>query len=137
MVFSILTKNKRICFVCFFAFHSKQNKFVRSFFGRIYGASICFWFYLTFKNINLGDRFLLKTFFLDSIFEPPYFLKLCPIFDELSFLVGFSFFFPWTKILLFRTHHLWNSTTELRKMNQRDRSRKKVDSSGARYLVAA
>ena len=27
------------------------------------------------KNINLGDHFLLKTFFLDSIFEPLYFLK--------------------------------------------------------------
>ena len=30
--------NKWICFVCFFAFHDKQNKFVRSFFGRIYGV---------------------------------------------------------------------------------------------------
>ena len=32
------------------------------------------------KNINLGDHFLLKTFFIDSIFEPLYFLKLGPIF---------------------------------------------------------
>ena len=33
------------------------------------------------KNINLGDPFLLKTFFfLHSIFEPLYFLKLRPIF---------------------------------------------------------
>ena len=31
------------------------------------------------KKINLGDHFLLKTFFLDSIFEPLYFLKLGPI----------------------------------------------------------
>ena len=46
------------------------------------------------KNINLGDHFLLKTFFLDSIFEPLYFLELCPIFDELTFLVGiFKSFF--------------------------------------------
>ena len=30
--------NKQICFVCFFAFHGKQNKFVRLFFGWIYGA---------------------------------------------------------------------------------------------------
>ena len=28
---------------------SKQNKFICLFFGRIYGAPICFWFYLTFK----------------------------------------------------------------------------------------
>ena len=28
------------------------------------------------KNINLGDPFLLKTFFLDSIFEPFYLLHL-------------------------------------------------------------
>ena len=48
----------------------------------------------SFKNINSEEHFLLKTFFLnhfflDSIFEPLYFLKLCPIFDELTFLVGF------------------------------------------------
>ena len=40
------------------------------------------------KNINLGDHFLLKTFFLDSIFELLYILRLCPIFVELTFLVG-------------------------------------------------
>ena len=33
-----------------------------------------------FKNINLGDHLLVKTF-VGSIFEPNYFLKLCPIFD--------------------------------------------------------
>ena len=32
-----------------------------------------------------------KTFFLDSILEPPFIQKLCPIFDELTFLVGFIF----------------------------------------------
>ena len=42
--------NKRICFVCREKQKSKQNKFVRSFFGRIYGAPICFWFYLTFST---------------------------------------------------------------------------------------
>ena len=31
--------NKGICFVCFFAFLGKQNKFVYSFFGRIYSTS--------------------------------------------------------------------------------------------------
>ena len=40
-----------------------------------------------FNNVNFGDHFV-KTFFPDSIFEPLYFLKLCPIFDELTFLVG-------------------------------------------------
>ena len=40
------------------------------------------------KNINLGDHFIVKTFFLDSIFDPLCFLKLCPIFDELTFLIG-------------------------------------------------
>ena len=38
----------------------------------------------SFKNINLGDQFFVKNiFFLTSIFEPLYFLKSCPIFDEL------------------------------------------------------
>ena len=37
------------------------------------------------KNINLGDCFLVF-FFLNLIFEPLYFLKLRPIFDELTFL---------------------------------------------------
>ena len=40
------------------------------------------------KNINLGDHYLLKTFFLNSIFEPLYFLKLRTIFDKLSLHVG-------------------------------------------------
>ena len=29
---------------------AKKPKFVRSVFGRIYGAPICFWFYLTFRS---------------------------------------------------------------------------------------
>ena len=37
------------------------------------------------NNINLEDNFLVKTFHLDSIFEPLYFLKLWPIFDELTY----------------------------------------------------
>ena len=32
---------------------------------------------------KLGDQFCKKHFFLTSIFEPLYFLKSCPIFDEL------------------------------------------------------
>ena len=41
--------NKRIYFVCCEKQKSKQNKFVCPFLGRIYGASICFRFYLTFR----------------------------------------------------------------------------------------
>ena len=53
------------------------------------------WIFLkfSFKNINLGDHFLLKKYFLASIFEPLYFLKPWPIFDKLSFINGiFNFF---------------------------------------------
>ena len=35
---------------------------------------------IKFKNINLGDHFLYKHFFLTSILEPIYFRKLCPKF---------------------------------------------------------
>ena len=45
--------NERIC--CFFAFllfTAKKNKFVCSFFGRMYGAQICLRFYLTFINLQ-------------------------------------------------------------------------------------
>ena len=53
------------------------------------------------KYINLGDPFLLKTFFLDSIFEPLYFVKLHSIFDELTFLVGlFMNFFLGSMLIL-------------------------------------
>ena len=43
---------------------------------------------ISFKNINLGDHF-----FINSIFEPPYFLKLCPIFEKLKFVDDFFYFF--------------------------------------------
>ena len=35
----------------------------------------------SFNNVTLADHFL---FFLDSILEPLYFVKSCPIFDELA-----------------------------------------------------
>ena len=40
---------KQIWFVCCKKQKSKQNKFVRSFVRKIYGAPICFRFYLTFR----------------------------------------------------------------------------------------
>ena len=32
--------------------HSSKNEFIRSFFGRIHGLTICFWNYLTFNRSN-------------------------------------------------------------------------------------
>ena len=61
----------------------------------------------TFKNINLGDYFSVKTLFSSFNFEPLYFLKLSPIFDELTFLVWIFFLSSMLildqKILLFST----------------------------------
>ena len=51
----------------------------------------------SFKNSNLGDHFLYKTFFVTSFFEPLYFLKSCPIFHNNSAL-------PRTKMT---EHQLW------------------------------
>ena len=42
-------------------------------------------YYCIFKNINLGDHFLLKTLFSSFNF---YFLKLRHIFEELTFIYG-------------------------------------------------
>ena len=73
----------------------------------------------SFKNINLGNHFFLKTFFLTLIFEPLYFLKSCLIFDKPALpvfsntIVSFEYIDCWPKALLFRTHHLQNYTTEL------------------------
>ena len=39
---------------------SKKTKSVHSVFGRIYGAPICLWFYMTFNNRLSPERFLLK-----------------------------------------------------------------------------
>ena len=48
--------NERICFVCHEKQKSKQNKFVHSFFGRIYGVPICFRFYLTFSASKVATK---------------------------------------------------------------------------------
>ena len=42
-------KNELISLFCREKQKGKQNKFVRSFFGRIYGTPICLRFYLTFR----------------------------------------------------------------------------------------
>ena len=41
--------NVQICFVCREKQKSKQNGYIPSFVGRIYGALTCFRFYLTFR----------------------------------------------------------------------------------------
>ena len=78
-----------------------------------------------FLNLFFIDEYqfrrplLARNFFSNFNFEPLYFLKSCPIFDKLAFPVlkkcnGFLWV-CWflDKNLAFRTHHLWNSTTEL------------------------
>ena len=42
--------NEKICFVCHEKQKSKQNKFICSFFGRIYDVQICFQIFLTFRK---------------------------------------------------------------------------------------
>jgi hypothetical protein len=53
------------------------------------------------KKILLRPLSIKNLFFLNSIFEPLYFLNLHPIFDELTFLVGiFSNFFLGVTLIL-------------------------------------
>ena len=64
------------------------------------------WLLKKFQNPTLKVNFGRKKsteFFQKkiSIFEPLYFLKLCPIFDELTFPVGIFKFFSLAKILTF------------------------------------
>ena len=54
--FSQKTK-EQICFVCFFAFHGKQNKLICSFFGRIYGEPKLL---LVFSNLQVNDKTISK-----------------------------------------------------------------------------
>ena len=54
---------------------AKKNESVCSFFGRIYGAPICFWFYLTFSSltgIKMSHRnwvFFMQNFLAKAIVE--------------------------------------------------------------------
>ena len=72
------------------------------------------------KNINLGDHYLLKTFFSKLNFWTTLLSKITPSFWQ-TFITRRNFLkiFPWwhvdswPKSLLLRTHPLWNSTTEL------------------------
>ena len=71
------------------------------------------------ENINLEDHFLFKTLFSSVNFWTAVLLKTCPIFDKLTFInrfflkISLEYVDFWPKILFFRTHHLWNSSTEL------------------------
>ena len=72
------------------------------------------------KNINLGDHYLLKTFFSKLNFWTTLLSKITPNFWQFvitrrNFLKIIPWWHvdSWPKSLLFRIHHLWNSTTEL------------------------
>ena len=72
------------------------------------------------KRINLEDHYLLKTFFSKLNFWINLLSKITPNFWQTvitrrNFLKIFPWWHvdSWPKSLLFRTHHLWNSTTEL------------------------
>ena len=72
------------------------------------------------KSINLGDRYLSKTFFSKLNFWTTLLSKITPNFWQTvitrrNFLKIFPWWHvdSWSKSLLVRTHHLWNSTTEL------------------------
>ena len=68
---------------------------------------------MNFLNINLGDHFMLKTSFFSYFnFRSTFVSKILPNFRQSDIncfnkiqMVSFEFHF--------RTHHLWNSTTEL------------------------
>ena len=72
------------------------------------------------KIINLGDHYLLKYFFSKLNFWTTLLSKITLNFwQTVITLRNFLKIFPWwhvdswPKILPFRTHHLWNSMTEL------------------------
>ena len=72
------------------------------------------------KNINSGDHYLLKTFFSKLNFWTTLLSKITPNFWQTvitrrNFLNIFPWWHvdSWPKSLLFMTHHLGNSTTEL------------------------
>ena len=39
-------------YLCFYDFHSKQNKFVHSFLGESTAHQSCFWYYPTFSDLK-------------------------------------------------------------------------------------
>ena len=55
-------------FVLFFCFFTLRVKNINLFFGRIYGAPICLWFYLTFSSaqkdfkMNVAELCIIKKF---------------------------------------------------------------------------
>ena len=81
-----------------------QSQFLMSKIDRIY-------FYFFIGEHQFRRPFLLKTFFSGVNFWATLLLKSCPIFDELKLID--RFFFLRVCCFLAKTHHLWNSTTEL------------------------
>ena len=71
------------------------------------------------ENINLGDHFLSKRFFSVN-FRTTLLQKIMPNFwqtdihqHNLFNFFSFNYVDSWPKILIFRTHQLWNSATQL------------------------
>ena len=73
--------------VCHEKQKSKQNKFICSFFGRIYGAAICLWFFLTFRSKNSKNQVSIETGLLIRTLQ-----KWVKVFVDivLSSLISFS-----------------------------------------------
>ena len=73
------------------------------------------------KNLSMKN-YLRRSLFLDS--STTLFSKIMPnfwwtvIYRRILFFFVFKYVHSWPKILLFRTHHLWNSTTELILLNE-------------------
>ena len=57
-------KNEHFFFIYCEKQKSNQNKFIRSFLGRIYGTSICFRFYLTFRPRQKATKLDFQSEFL-------------------------------------------------------------------------
>ena len=101
--------NEWICFVCHEKQKSKQKKFICSFFGRIYGAPICFWFYLTSRRTSST---ILVTLFL--YFNLKKMQKMFAIYGFHSEFSSFKFFwfFPtsWGDTSFYKFENkLWSS----------------------------
>ena len=61
-----------------------------------------FFHFLSFKNINLGEHFLLKTFFSSLKFSTTLFCKICPIFTFIDGWMCNS-----TTELIITISHIW------------------------------
>ena len=81
-----------------------------------------FFFYHIFKNMNLEDHLYFRIFFSTSILKHfTSFLKSCPIFDELTFLV-FTKYVQWfiLSVIIFGKKFCTSGPTSLKFHNRND-----------------